>query len=269
MGAGFPKAGAADYITVTEDEDAVRLVGPPREHPGRYWKCCTWRLLELLAGLPDDARGAGSVAGALDVVRQIENPRRGITRSSDDKRTGPRLGCRDSLLLVLWPSIAGVRRGESMRKLFVLASLGVVVALATVAGAEGAIVSKTTLDLTGLSIVNPCNGDTVTFSSGTETITVRETDAGSGRVNVGEQLNIKADGVGATGAAYRWNENDNVTNNNFTVDDNGAVAENVAASGTIVGQGSVPNFKVHLNEHLTITPDGTVRVDRLDLTSNC
>jgi hypothetical protein len=55
VGASFRKAGAADYITVTEDEDAVRLVGPPREHPRRYWKGPRWQLLELLAALPDDA----------------------------------------------------------------------------------------------------------------------------------------------------------------------------------------------------------------------
>jgi hypothetical protein len=55
VGASFRKAGAVDYVTVTEDMDAVRLVGPPREHPRRYWKGPTWQLLELLATLPDDA----------------------------------------------------------------------------------------------------------------------------------------------------------------------------------------------------------------------
>jgi len=55
VGASFRKAGAADYITVTEYEDAVHLVGPPWEHPRRYWKGPRWQLLELLAALPDDA----------------------------------------------------------------------------------------------------------------------------------------------------------------------------------------------------------------------
>jgi hypothetical protein len=55
VGASFRKAGAADYITVTEMEDGVRLVGPPREHPRRYWKGPCWQLLELLAQLPDGA----------------------------------------------------------------------------------------------------------------------------------------------------------------------------------------------------------------------
>jgi hypothetical protein len=45
VGASSGKAGAADYITATEDTDAVRLVGPPREHPRRYWKGPTRRLL--------------------------------------------------------------------------------------------------------------------------------------------------------------------------------------------------------------------------------
>ena len=55
VGASLRKAGAADYISVTEDTDAVRLVGPPREHPRRYWTGPAWQLLELLATLPDDA----------------------------------------------------------------------------------------------------------------------------------------------------------------------------------------------------------------------
>jgi NHL repeat len=38
VGTGFRKAGSADYIAVTEDEDVVRVVGPPQEHPRRYWK---------------------------------------------------------------------------------------------------------------------------------------------------------------------------------------------------------------------------------------
>jgi hypothetical protein len=49
VGARCRKAGAPDYITVTEDTYAVRLVGPPRKHPRRYWKGPTWQLLELLA----------------------------------------------------------------------------------------------------------------------------------------------------------------------------------------------------------------------------
>jgi hypothetical protein len=65
VGASFRKAGSADYITVTEDEAAVRLVGPPREHPRRHWKGPRWQLLELLAALPDDA-GVQAVWRTLD-----------------------------------------------------------------------------------------------------------------------------------------------------------------------------------------------------------
>jgi hypothetical protein len=67
VGASFRKAGAADYITVTEDADAVRLVGPPREHPRRDWKGPRWQLLELLAALPDDS-GVQAVWRALDAL---------------------------------------------------------------------------------------------------------------------------------------------------------------------------------------------------------
>ena len=65
VGASFRKAGAADYITVAEDDDAVSLVGPPRKHPRRYWTGPAWQLLELLAALPDDV-GVQAVWRALN-----------------------------------------------------------------------------------------------------------------------------------------------------------------------------------------------------------
>src|SRR5262245_58995116 len=55
VGASFRKAGAADYITVTEDDDTVRLIGPPREHRRHSWLGPECQALELLAGLPDVA----------------------------------------------------------------------------------------------------------------------------------------------------------------------------------------------------------------------
>jgi hypothetical protein len=67
VGASFRRAGAVDYISISEDEDAVWLVGPPREHPRRYWKGPSWQLLELLAALPDDA-GVQAAWRALDAL---------------------------------------------------------------------------------------------------------------------------------------------------------------------------------------------------------
>ena len=64
VGASSRKAGSADYVAVTEDEDVVRLVGPPQKHPRRYWKGPRWQLLELLAALPD-------VAGVRGVWRTL------------------------------------------------------------------------------------------------------------------------------------------------------------------------------------------------------
>ncbi len=157
-----------------------------------------------------------------------------------------------------------------MKKLLMLASLGAVVALATVAAAQGAIVSKTTIDLTGFTITNACNGEIVNITAGTETITVRETDAGSGRVNVGEQFKLKADGVGATtGAAYNINSVENVTENNVIVTANGAIVIQAAVEFNVIAQGNVPNFRAHENIHETITPDGTLTADKFDITSNC
>jgi hypothetical protein len=67
VGASYGKAGAAGYISVTVRGGGVKLNGPPHEHPRRSWLGPEWQLLELLAGLPDDAgtkalwRGLGSL----------------------------------------------------------------------------------------------------------------------------------------------------------------------------------------------------------------
>lgn len=53
VGASFAKAGAANYITVQRGIDEVKLLGPPREHPRRYWLGPEWQAVELLRGLPD------------------------------------------------------------------------------------------------------------------------------------------------------------------------------------------------------------------------
>jgi hypothetical protein len=70
VGASFRKAGAANYITVSEDEDAVRLVGPPGERPRRYWTGSAWQLLELLACCRT-TRVCKPCGGRCRVVRQI------------------------------------------------------------------------------------------------------------------------------------------------------------------------------------------------------
>jgi hypothetical protein len=69
LGASFRKAGAADYISLSDFGDTVHLVGPPREHPRRVWKGPEWQALELLAPLPDGA-GAAAVWRALTSVNR-------------------------------------------------------------------------------------------------------------------------------------------------------------------------------------------------------
>jgi hypothetical protein len=69
LGASFRKAGAADYISVSDYDETVHLVGPPREHPRRVWRGPEWQALELLAPLPDDA-GVAAVWRALTAVNR-------------------------------------------------------------------------------------------------------------------------------------------------------------------------------------------------------
>jgi hypothetical protein len=64
VGASSRKAGAANCITVTEDDEFVSLVGLGKGQPHRYWRGRRWQLLDLLAALPEDA-GIPSVWWAL------------------------------------------------------------------------------------------------------------------------------------------------------------------------------------------------------------
>jgi hypothetical protein len=59
LGASFRKAGAADYISVTDRSDGVKLTGPARSIRLAPGLGPEWRALELLRALPD---GAGVMA---------------------------------------------------------------------------------------------------------------------------------------------------------------------------------------------------------------
>lgn len=65
LGASFRKAGAVDYISLSELGETVRLLGPPRERPRRLWEGPAWQALELLASLPNNA-GVTAIWRAID-----------------------------------------------------------------------------------------------------------------------------------------------------------------------------------------------------------
>ncbi len=147
-----------------------------------------------------------------------------------------------------------------MRKFLVLFSLVGVAALSTVAASQAAVVSHTSVPFAS-SILNTCNGDTVSFT-GTFDQTTRITTAGSGRVNEGFDIRIDGAGVGsATGASYIVHVTIHATSNNVPLNADGAAVTTDTATFNAIGQGNVPNISIHSVFHETVTPDGTVTAD--------
>lgn len=81
-------------------------------------------------------------------------------------------------------------------------------------------------------------------------------------------LVAKGTGVGeSTGIAYQWN--DSFDHSVLNVSAGSTVAANFVSRTHLISQGPLDNSTFYITAHLTVTPDGTVRVDRFDITSEC
>lgn len=109
-------------------------------------------------------------------------------------------------------------------------------------------------NVTGETLVNPCNGETVTITSGTFQIVVHETAIPGGyHLNVeGNARGVK--GVSASGANYQvpggfW-DTTNATP--------GAQVNTQVGVFNLVGQAGAPNFRTLGVLHLTVAANGNV-----------
>lgn len=109
----------------------------------------------------------------------------------------------------------------------------------------------------GGSVVNPCTGETVTFTQGSFQIVAREGEDSSGGLHVITEANAQGiEGVSDTGTPYRvsggfWAE----------LNDNGANAQQVFTVTDVLNltsRGSGDNLAVQTAFHLTLDADGDV-----------
>ena len=78
-------------------------------------------------------------------------------------------------------------------------------------------------------------------------------------------INAKGTGVGQeTGARYQWN--DRLFDHTNLV---GAVTFVLNDFTRLIGQGGAPNIVAHIRVKVTVRPDGTVVVDRLNIIDSC
>ena len=141
----------------------------------------------------------------------------------------------------------------------------VVLALTALAAAPAAaeVVSNAKVDISG-GIINPCNGETVTYE-GASHVVFRATLDASGGIHLGIHLNTSVKGTGGTtGAKYSASE---VINQKLNL--TAAGTETVVHRFKLNGQGQVPNFTFVETLHITVNANGDVTVDRTETSAEC
>ena len=78
----------------------------------------------------------------------------------------------------------------------------------------------------------------------------------------------KGTGVGeSTGLDYQWNQAFGHSVDNVTA--GSTVVANFVKRTHLISQGPLDNSTNYITTHLTVTPDGSISVDRFDLTTEC
>jgi hypothetical protein len=113
------------------------------------------------------------------------------------------------------------------------------------------------------AVINPCNGETVTFS-GVDHFTIHVTFDGAGGFHADSHDNIHITGTGSLGNSYEGNQEDN---NPFNA--KVGLESTFGLTFSEISKGSAPNFEVHILEHITVNPNGTVTVFFSNFTANC
>ena len=113
------------------------------------------------------------------------------------------------------------------------------------------------------AVINPCNGETVTFS-GVDHFTIHVTFDGAGGFHADAHDNIHVTATGSLGNSYEGNQEDN---NPFNA--KVGLESTFGLTFSEISKGSAPNFEVHILEHITVNPNGTVTVFFSNFTANC
>ena len=113
------------------------------------------------------------------------------------------------------------------------------------------------------AVFNPCNGETVTFS-GIDHFTTSVTFDGAGGFHSMAHVNIHVTAIGSLGNSYQGNQEDN-----FTFNGRVGLEQTFGLTFSEITEGSAPNFEIHILQHVTVNPNGTVTVFLSNFTSNC
>ena len=125
-----------------------------------------------------------------------------------------------------------------------------------------AIVMNVDIPISG-AMLNPCNGETLTYS-GVDHSTARVVFDGAGGFHMTAHDNIHLTATGDQGNSYEGNQED-------TNEVNGRVGvENTfVLTLSAISKGSAPNVEMHLLVHVTVNANGTVTSSVDHPAANC
>ena len=150
-----------------------------------------------------------------------------------------------------------------IKSIVLVSSLAITVLLIIAVKAMAAVTTNIEIPISG-AIMNPCNGETLTFTGNVHIIATVTFDGSGGFHNVMND-NIHVTATGSFGNEYEGNEEDHFELNGRV---NGG-EQTVSTTFSAIGKGSAPNAEMHALEHITVNNNGTVTVSFSNFTSSC
>jgi hypothetical protein len=150
------------------------------------------------------------------------------------------------------------------KPILLMCSLAIAALLLFAVKAMAAVTTNIDIPLSG-TIVNPCNGENVTFT-GVDHFTAHVTFDSSGGFHADFHDNIHVTGTGDQGNSYEGNQEDNGPIN---ISGHGAEEETEPLSFSEIAKGSAPNFVEHVLLHITFNANGTVTAFVDNFTASC
>ena len=125
-----------------------------------------------------------------------------------------------------------------------------------------AIIINLDIPISG-AVFNPCNGETLTFT-GVDHFTARVVFDRAGGFHLTTHDNIHVTATGDQDNSYEGNQED--TNE---VNGRVGVEQTFVLTFSEISKRAAPNFEVHVLQHVTVNPNGTVTSFVDHITANC
>jgi hypothetical protein len=151
---------------------------------------------------------------------------------------------------------------NKINRIVLVCSFAILAVLVMASNAPATVVENTIIPING-AVINPCNGETVTFN-GLDHFVVTVTLDSSGGFHLSEKDNVHVTATGSLGNPYEGNEEQRMDFNGRV-----GVEQTHPHTVTLIGLGSAPNFEQHALLHMTVNANGTVTAFVSTFTSSC